>query len=130
MTIGGHNDIKAFGNLSQDIEAANFTLKMSSGGFGLTLFDFSGDACGEKVGKWTLADQIHLSWFPLKCPMRASDGFAAPLRLFIDPAVPRSVAHTTTTVVVHSKDGEEIACAEVVTQSPAASELLSSTVLV
>jgi hypothetical protein len=122
MTIGGYNNLKAFGDLSRDIEAANFTVKMSSGGFGLTLLDFSGDACGGKVGKWTLAHQIHLEWLPLKCPIQAGDGFSAELRLFVDPIVPRSIAHTTTTVMVHSH-GEEIGCVEVVTQAPASATL-------
>merc|ERR1712194_375222 len=123
MKLGGYNDIKVFGDLSQDIEAADFTLKMSSGSFGLTLLDFSGDACGKKVSKWTIEDQVHLSWFPLKCPMRAADGFAAHLRLFVDPVVPVSIAHTTTTLVVRSKDGAQIGCAEFVTQGSAASDL-------
>merc|ERR1712139_82351 len=123
MTIGGYNNLKATGTLDRDIEAANFTLKTSSGGFGLTLLDFNGDACGDKVGKWTLYDQIHLEWKPMKCPMKAGDGFAANLRLFVDPVVPRSIAHTTTTVMVHSH-GQEIGCMEVVTQAPASATLL------
>jgi len=123
MTIGGYNNLKAFGDLSRDIEAANVTVKMSSGAVGFTLMDFSGDACNGKTGQWTLLDQIHLEWHPLKCPIRAGGGFSAELRLFVDPIVPRAIAHTTTTVVVHSH-GEEVGCVEVVTQSPRSETLL------
>jgi len=116
MTIGGSNTIKASGVLSRDVQAATFSLKMASGAAGLTLLDFGGDACGRKVGKWTLVDQIHLKWLPMKCPVKAGD-FAASLELYINPRVPRKYAHTTTTILVHDQDGEEIACAEVVTGS-------------
>lgn len=115
MGIGLYNNLEASGVLTRDVESANFSLKMSSGGFGLTLMDFSGDACNGKVGEWTLAKQIHLSWLPMKCPVKAGD-FAAHLRLFVDPAIPVSIAHTTTTVLVHDQDGAEVACAEVITQ--------------
>merc|ERR1711982_59532 len=115
--------IKANGVLSNDIETAQFSVKMSSGGFGLTLMDFAGDACNGKVGQWTLAKQIHLSWLPMKCPVKAGD-FLAQLRLFVDPAVPVSIAHTTTTVLVHDQDGLEVACAEVVTQGQKSSQEL------
>lgn len=120
MGIGGYQNIQGYGDLNRDIEAANFTIKMSSGGFGMTLMDFSGeDACNGKVGEWTLADQIHLTWFPLSCPVKAGPGvFSSKLRLFVDPLVPMSAAHTTTTVLAHSPDGEEIFCIEVVTQAP------------
>jgi len=122
ITIGGNAQLQASGVLSRDVEAATFHLKMSSGLAGLTLLDFDGDACGTKIGKWTLADQIHLTWLPMKCPVKAGD-FAASLNLFVDPAVPRAVAHTTTTIMVYDQDGAEVACAEVVTQAPA-SEML------
>lgn len=123
MGIGLYSNIEAFGVLSEDVESATFSLKMSSGGFGLTLMDFGGDACNGKVGKWTLVDQIHLTWFPMKCPIKAGD-FSTHLRLFVDPAVPVSIAHTTTTVLVHDQDGAEIACAEVVTQGQAGQEMV------
>jgi len=115
MGIGMYNTLKASGTLSRDVEKATFSLKMSSGGFGLTLMELAGDACSGKVGKWTLAKQIHLSWLPMKCPVKAGD-FLAQLRLFVDPAVPVFIAHTTTTVLVYDQDGAEVACAEVVTQ--------------
>jgi len=115
MGIGMYNTLKASGELSRDVANATFSLKMSSGGFGLTLLELAGDACNDKLGTWTLAHQIHLSWLPMKCPVKAGD-FVAQLRLFVDPAVPVSIAHTTTTVLVHDQDGLEVACAEVVTQ--------------
>jgi len=115
MGIGLYNNLEASGILSRDVERANFSLKMSSGGFGITLLDFGGDACNGKVGEWTLAKQIHLSWLPMSCPVKAGE-FTTSLRLFVDPAVPVSIAHTTTTILVHDQDGAEIACAEVVTQ--------------
>jgi len=116
MTIGGIKTIKASGDLSRDIDGANFQVLMSSGGFGLTLLDFSGDACNKKVGKWTLFDQIHLTWKPLTCPMQAGGQFSAELDLFVDWVIPVLIAHTTTTVLGHSTDGDEIFCLELVTQ--------------
>jgi len=114
-SIGLYNNIKASGVLAQDIENATFSLKMASGAAGLTLLDFGGDACNGKTGQWTLVDQIHLSFLPMKCPVKAGD-FQAQLRLFVDPAVPVSIAHTTTTVLMHDQDGAEVACVELVTQ--------------
>jgi len=118
MRIGGTKTIKASGDLSHDIDGATFQVLMTSGGFGLTLMDFSGDACGKKVGKWTLFDQIHLTWKPLTCPMRAGDRFTVEAALFLDYVIPVSIAHTTTTVLGHSTDGDEIFCFELVTQAP------------
>lgn len=115
MGIGLYNNIASTGALPHDIEHATFSLKMSSGGFGLTLMELSGDACDGKIGKWTLEDQIHLSWLPLKCPLKAGD-FTQKMRLFVDPAVPVSIAHTTTTVLLHDDGGQEISCVEVVTE--------------
>jgi len=104
MGLGFYNNIASSGVLPQDVESATFTLKMSSGGFGLTLMELEGDACGKKVGKWTLEDQIHLTWHPMNCPMKAGE-FTEKMTLFVDPAVPVSIAHTTTTVLLHDQDG-------------------------
>lgn len=118
MKIGGHQTIRVSGNLSYDIEAANFLVKMASGGYGLTLIDFDGDACGKKVTKWTLEDQIHLTWKPLACPLQAGAGtFSSEFDLFVDSHVPVSMAHTTTTVMAHTTSGDEIFCLEVITQA-------------
>jgi len=122
MTIGGNSNLQASGVLSHDVEAATFHLKMSSGAAGLTLLDFDGDACGKKIAKSTLLDLIHLTWLPMKCPVKAGD-FAASMNLFVAPVVPFSFAHTTTTIMIYDQSGAEVACAEVVTQAPA-SELL------
>lgn len=115
MGIGLYNNIATSAVLPHDIEHATFSLKMSSGGFGLTLMELSGDACDGKIGKWTLEEQIHLSWLPMTCPLKAGD-FTQKMRLFVDPAVPVSIAHTTTTVLLHDDDGAEISCVEVVTE--------------
>merc|ERR1719410_1604757 len=62
MGIGLYNNIATTGVLPHDIDGARFSLKMSSGGFGLTLLELEGNACDGKIGKWTLEDQIHLTW--------------------------------------------------------------------
>merc|ERR1712096_101259 len=73
FSIGMYTNLKASGALAQDIESATFSLKMTSGGFGITLLDFEGDACNGKTGEWTLEDQIHLTFLPMKCPVKAGD---------------------------------------------------------
>jgi hypothetical protein len=118
MGIGNFNNLKASGVLTRDIESATFTVKMASGGFGMTLLDFSGDACHGKTGKWTLDGQIHLTWQPMKCPLKAGE-FASSFELWVDPAVPVAAAHTTSTIMLHDQDGEEFACVEVVTTTNA-----------
>jgi len=117
MPIGGLKKLTASGVLSRDIEAANYTIKMSSGAAGLTLFDFGGDVNENQV-KWTLVKQIRLSWLGMKLPVKAGN-FEVSMELFVDPVVPKYVAHTTTTVLIHDQNGGEIACAEIVTQGPA-----------
>jgi hypothetical protein len=120
MTLGGYNNIEGHGDLAADIESANFTVKMASGGFGMTLLDWgSEDACNGKTGKWTLDDQIHLEKFPLKCPVKAGKGaFNSKFRLFVDPLVPVSAAHTTTTIMAHDPEGHELLCLEIITATP------------
>merc|ERR1712118_71144 len=117
MTLGGYTNIEGHGDLVADIEKANFTIKMASGGFGMTLLDWiPGAACNGKTGVWTLDDQIHLEKFPLNCPMKAGDNaFSSKFRLFVDPAVPVSAAHTTTTILAHDPAGKELLCLEVTT---------------
>jgi hypothetical protein len=120
MALGGYHDIEGHGDLMADIESANFTIKMASGGFGMTLLDWSDeDACSGKNGKWTLDDQIHLEKFPLACPVKAGkDAFSSKFRLFVDPVVPVSAAHTTTTILAHDPEGKELLCLEVITATP------------
>merc|ERR1712187_108116 len=104
-----------------DVGDATFSLKMSSGAFGLTLMDFSGDACDGKIGKSTLAEQFHLSWLPMSCPLKAGD-FTQKMELFVNPVtfgllpVLASLSHTTTTVLLQDDDGKEISCVEVITE--------------
>jgi len=111
--IGGYTDIKVTGTISREVTTATYQLKMSSGAAGLTLLDFGGDV-SQGLGKWTLKDQIHMEWLPMKTPIKAG-AWATKLRLFVDPAVPVAFGHTTTTVIVRDQDGLEIACAEVAT---------------
>jgi len=112
--LGVKTRIKASGSLNRPINSANLTVKMASGGFGLTLASFEGEACSESHGAWTLLDQIHASWKPLGCPLAPGE-FAHELDLWVSPLVPVSIAHTTTTLVMHDH-GEEIYCLELITQ--------------
>lgn len=117
MKIGGKVPISGVGDLLQDIEEADFSIKMTSGALGITLMDFKGDACKDHIAPYTLFDQIRLGWNPLTCPVRAGTGaFVSHLDLWVDTLVPATIAHTTTTVMAHSKAGEEIFCMEVVTK--------------
>lgn len=104
-TLGGKTRIKASGSLSQSIESANLTVKMASGAFGLTLASFEGECCSESHGTWTLLDQVHLSWKSLGCPLAPGE-FISEIDLWVSPAIPDSIAHTTTTLVMHDQ-GEE-----------------------
>lgn len=117
MKLGGHNTIEAFGDLTADIESANMTVKIASGGFGATLLDWSAaDACHGKEGKWALDDQIHFEKLPWTCPMNAgTNAFSSKFNLFVDPLVPKLIAHTTTTILAHNPEGKELLCFEVVT---------------
>jgi len=113
--LGGKTTIKASGSLSRSIESANLTVKMASGGFGLTLANFKGEACSESHGAWTLLDQIHLSYKPLGCPLAPGE-FSGEIDFWVSPLIPAAIAHTTTTIIAHDH-GEEIYCLEVVTQA-------------
>lgn len=113
LHIGRKTHIKATGQLSRDVSAANLTVKMASGFAGLTLASFDGEVCSESHGAWTLEHLIHLEWKPLGCPLAPGD-FSGELDIWVSPVIPTSFAHTTTTLVAHD-EGEEIYCLEIVT---------------
>jgi len=113
LHIGRKTHIKASGKLSRDVSAANLTVKMASGFAGLTLASFDGEVCSESHGMWTLEHLVHLKWKPLGCPLAPGD-FSGELDIYVSPVIPKSFAHTTTTLVAHHED-EEIYCLEIVT---------------
>lgn len=114
LKIGRKTKIVSSGQLNRDITSANLTVKTTSGLAGLTLAAFEGEACSESHDMWTLERQIHLSWQPLGCPLAAGD-FSSEFGLYVSPLIPVSIAHTTTTIVAHDNEGEELYCLEVVT---------------
>jgi hypothetical protein len=114
MNIGKKTKIVASGQLSKDITTANITVKTTSGLAGLTLAAFSGEACSGSGDMWTLEDQIHLQFQPLGCPLAPGD-FSAEFDFWVSPLIPTSIAHTTSTIVAHDDEGEELYCMEIVT---------------
>jgi hypothetical protein len=113
MHIGRKTHIKASGQLSRDVAAANLTVKMASGFAGLTLASFDGEVCHESHGATTLEHLVHLEWKPLGCPLAPGD-FSGELDIWVSPVIPKAFAHTTTTLFAHH-EGEEIYCLEIVT---------------
>jgi hypothetical protein len=114
LEIGTKNRITATGQLSSEIGSANITYKMAAGVAGLTLASFDAEACSEGHGAWTLVDQIHLQWQPLGCPVAPGE-FSHEFDIWVSPVIPTYIAHTTSTLVAHNENNDEIYCLEVVT---------------
>lgn len=112
MLVGGKNALKTTAKFAQQIDGANFTVKMTSGALGLTFFDFSGDACQASEMQKSFENQMHLTWKGINCPL-VPGKHDVNLELYVDPLIPKIAAHSTTTLLLHSVEGEEILCMEV-----------------
>jgi len=114
--LGGSTGMSLFVTADRDVEGGEFILKTSSGALGLTAFDFSGDLCKASEEKQSDANHMRLIWLGMPCPVFAGNASIL-FDLYVDPvAVPKEMAHSTTTIVGFSNTGEEILCAEVITQ--------------
>lgn len=115
MLVGGTNKLEVTANFKEEIAGANFTVKLISGALGATLFDFSGDACQPGDVQKSLVNQMHMTWSGVNCPMTQGTN-KIDLELWIDPVIPKDVAYTSTTLLLHTAAGEEILCMEVSTE--------------
>jgi len=125
MLVGGKNTLKTSANFAQPIDRLNFTLKMTSGALGLTFFDFSGDACQASEMQKSFENQLHLTYKGMNCPV-TSGKHNVNLELYIDPLIPKTSAHSTTTLLLHNLEGEEIMCIEVAVEGKSQGEHTST----
>jgi hypothetical protein len=98
----------------KDIEGGNFTLKLMAGVLGLTLVDISGSIC-EKKSAVTMLGLMQIAWDGVDCPVKAGNQSIS-VTLTLSALIPKIIAETTTTVVATALTGEQMFCAEVVTE--------------
>lgn len=118
MLVGGKNKLKVSAQFNQQVDSANFTIKLTSGVLGATLFDFTGDICSPFDTQKSLANQMSLTWSGVECPV-APGRKDVEVDLWIDPVIPKEVAYTTTTLLMHTQSGAEIMCMQVATEGKA-----------